>query len=370
MRTPSRRDILRTAALGAAGWPILAGAAPALGLQQIAAERGLLYGTYVRAEMLGSDPAYTHLIEREAGLVTCSCTQWSHLQPTPTRFDFAEVEANYAWARARDMKYHGHNLIWGESAPGWFRDLPSREAAAAALEQGVGAVCRHFAGRFESWEIVNEAIKLGDGRPDGLRRSVYLDRIGPEYLDIAFRAARAADPKTPLLYNDFGLECDIPYQRDKRRALLGLLDGFKKRGTPIDAVGLQSHLGYLEMQHFDEKLFSRFLDELVARGLKLMITELDVTDKGAPSDIARRDAAVADVYTRYLDVALANTAVTTVISWGLTDRNSWITSGAAGHPEVLRSDGLPERPLPFDTDCLPKPAYVAIAEALHGAPKR
>jgi endo-1,4-beta-xylanase len=370
MRRPSRRELLLGALSGIACAPTPAGAAAGSGLQKIAAERGLLYGTYVRAEMIGSDPDYTRLVEQEAGLITCSCTQLLHLQPSPSQFDFSEVEANYAWARERGIAYHGHNLIWGESAPGWFARLPDRAAAARALETAVTTVCRHFAGRFRSWEIVNEAIKLGDGRPDGLRRSVYLDQAGPEYLDIAFHAARAGDPKTPLLYNEFGFEYDIPYQSDRRRALLDLIDGFKKRGTPIDAIGLQSHLSYEYMPHFNERLFSDFLGELVARGLKLLITELDVADRGAPPDIAQRDAAVAGVYRRYLDVALANRAVTTVISWGLTDRNSWLTSAVALHPEARRVDGLPARPLPFDTNCLPKPAYVAIAEALHRAPPR
>lgn len=357
-----------SAALGAvAAAPAIA--AP-MGLQAIAAERGLLYGTYVRAEMIGSDRDYTRLVEREAGLISCSCTQLAHLEPEQGRFDYTEVETNFAWAKERGIRYHGHNLIWGKSAPPWFGNLSDKAAAASALEKGVDAACRHFAGRFDAWEIVNEAIKLGDGRSDGLRRSAYLDKIGPDYLDIAFRAARAADPKTPLFYNDFGLECETPVQRDKRRVLLAMLDGFKKRGTPIDGVGLQSHLTYEDMQHFDEKQFGTFLDELTARGLKIAITELDVTDKGAPADIAKRDTLVADIYRRYLNAALANKAVTTIISWGLTDKNSWITSGVADYPEARRSDGLPGRPLAFDANGLPKPAYVAIAEALHGAPKR
>jgi endo-1,4-beta-xylanase len=88
--------------------------------------------------------------------------------------------------------------------------------------------------------------------------------------------------------------------------LLDLIDGFKKRGTPIDAVGLQSHLSIADMASWDDKGFSRFLDELAARGLEVMLTELDCIDKGAPTDIAGRDAAVAAAYRHYLDVALAS----------------------------------------------------------------
>jgi endo-1,4-beta-xylanase len=99
-----------------------------------------------------------------------------------------------------------------------------------------------------------------------------------------------------------------------------------------------------------------------------MLTELDVVDKGAPSAIPARDAAVADTYRRYLDVALASPAVTTVINWGLTDENSWISSGKT--PEAARADGQEPRPLPFDVAGEPKPAYSAVADALKNAPLR
>ena len=99
------------------------------------------------------------------------------------------------------------------------------------------------------------------------------------------------------------------------------------------------------MATWDDKGFSRFLDDLAARGLEVMLTELDCIDKGAPSDIGGRDAAVAAACKHYLDVSLANRAVTTVINWGLSDRNSWVISG--GDPLAKRDDGLRPQPLPF-----------------------
>jgi endo-1,4-beta-xylanase len=237
-----------------------------------------------------------------------------------------------------------------------------------AVEKHVTETCRHFAGRMQSWDVVNEAILIGSGRPDQLRPHVFLDKIGPDYIDIAFRAARAADPEARLVYNDFGIEFSAADQLEKRKVLLGLLDGMKKRGTPIDAVGLQSHLSIADMAKFDDTGFSRFLDDLAARGLEVMLTELDCIDKGAPSDIAARDAAVAAAYKHYLDVALANRAVTVVINWGLSDRSSWVVSG--NDPLAKRDDGQRPRPLPFDTDLNPKPAYFAVADAMKSAPKR
>jgi endo-1,4-beta-xylanase len=366
----SRRALMLAAAAGAIYRPAFAAAdpLPTPVLRDIAGEHGLLYGSYLDYWDFHSQPDYEALAARECGLMVSARMDWDHLAPISAKQQFAEVDTDYDWARSHDMKFRGHALVWGERAPKWFADLPSRAAAVGALETHVTETCRHFAGRMQSWDVVNEAILIGSGRPDNLRPQVFLDKIGPDYLDIAFRAARAADPDAVLVYNDFGIEFNSPDQLEKRRVLLELLDGFKRRGTPIDAIGLQSHLSIANMAKWDEKGFSAFLDELAARGLKVMLTELDCIDKGAPSDIAQRDAAVAGAYKRYLDVALASPAVTTVVNWGLSDRSSWVVSG--NDPLAKRDDGLRPRPLLFDTELKPKPAYFAIAEALRGAPKR
>jgi endo-1,4-beta-xylanase len=367
---PTRRDVLRAAAQSALWLPPLAGiarAAPAEPLRQLAAERGILFGTFIHAGYLGHNEAYEAMIAREAALIVSSTMHWDEVAPTPDRTDFTEIDKVEAWARVHQLGLRGHAMLWWRAAPRWFADLSGRDAAVKAVEDHIAAMCRHFDGRLQSWDVVNEAIKANDGRRDRLRRCVFIDKIGPDYLDIAFRAARANDPKTPLVYNEFDLELDIPEHVEKRQVLLDMIDGFKKRGTPIDAVGLQSHLSTEGMAHFDERLFSNFLRALADRGLAILITENDVIDRSAPSDIIARDEAVAAAYRRYLDVALANPAVRTVVNWGLSDRDSWIDTK---NSETRRSDGLPPRPLPFDDQLRPKPAYFAIAAALAAAPPR
>jgi endo-1,4-beta-xylanase len=363
---PTRRQLL----LGAAGAALLR---PSLALaageplHRLAAQKGVAFGTYVYDEMLRREDDYTQLAERQAALVTSSAFHWAHVAPTPDKTDFSGPETVQAWTREHELGLRGHTLIWGEAAPGWFAGLPTRAAAETAFTLHVATMARHFAGQLHSWDVVNEALKVNEGHADGLRRTVFYDKIGPDYLDLAFRTAREADPKTPLVYNEFDLELDVPEQRDKRRHLLGMIDGFRKRGTPIDAVGLQSHLSTDGMAHFDEKIFAGFLQDLADRGLRVMLTELDVIDRLAPADISLRDQAVAETYRRYLDVALASKAVKTVIVWGLTDRNSWIDWV---HESTKRADGLHPRPLPFDEDFRPKPAYFAIADAFRRAPPR
>jgi endo-1,4-beta-xylanase len=342
--------------------------APAPGLRRLAADRGLLYGSFINLEDPSYGQQYRAVAANECGLNVSSRMDWGDVAPTAERTDFAGVDSDYAWGKAHDMQFQGHCLVWGEAAPHWFSALPDQAAAERALQDHVATLCRHFAGRTHSWIVVNEALLIWAGRPDGLRPQVFLNQIGPEYIDIAFNVAHENDPKARLVYNDFGVEIDIPEQNRKRGKLLDLLDGLRKRSVPVDTLGLQSHLYHELMPHFDEKQFSGFLQEIAARGFEIMISELDVVDRGAPSDIAKRDAAVASIYRRFLDVALDNRAVKTVITWGLTDRKSWIINGT--DPATRRPDKLPPRPLPFDSNYRPKPAYFAIAEAFRKAPQR
>jgi endo-1,4-beta-xylanase len=243
----TRRSFLIAAAAAACRPAIAATAEGPAGLRAVAADRGLLYGSYLDLWEFQAEPDYAALAARECGVMVSSRMDWDHLQPSPERNDFSEVDTDEAWARAHDMKFRGHALVWGERAPKWFGEVSGRAAAVDLLENHVAATCRHFAGRMQSWDVVNEAILVGAGRPDRLRPHVFLDKIGPDYIDIAFRTARASDPGARLVYNDFGVEFALPDQLEKRGVLLDLIDGLKRRGTPIDAVGLQSHLSIADM---------------------------------------------------------------------------------------------------------------------------
>ena len=91
--------------------------------------------------------------------------------------------------------------------------------------------------------------------------------------------------------------------------------------------------------------------------------------KNAPADQTVRDSLVADAYSRFLDAALDEPAVKMVVTWGLSDRHSWIVRHET-HESKWRDDGAPSRPLPFDSDLKAKPACEAIARAFANAPRR
>ena len=168
-------------------------------------------------------------------------------------------------------------------------------------------------------DVVNEALVPPDEGAQRLAPCFWLEAFGPGYLDMAFHAARAADPDALLVYNDYGCEQGAPANDRFRDHTLELLDGLLKRGVPVQALGMQGHLSAFGPK-VDQKKLRAFLAEIAARGLAMLITELDVDDEGGPSDIASRDQAVADEARRFLDVALDCPATRAVLTWGLTDR--------------------------------------------------
>jgi endo-1,4-beta-xylanase len=186
-----------------------------------------------------------------------------------------------------------------------------------------------------------------------------LTLLGQDYIELAFRTAHAADESAMLVYNDYGLELDIEWHKARRERVLQLLRDLLRSGTPVHALGIQSHLEW-GAGPFNASKFRAFLDEVAALGMKIIISELDVTDRHLGADIAERDAAVANLYSEYARVALSQRAVIAIITWGLSDRYSWLNQ----HEPARRPDGLPSRGLPLDAHLQKKPAYKALADRL------
>jgi endo-1,4-beta-xylanase len=285
---------------------------------------------------------------------------WS-VAPRPGEYHFNDAAATLAFARANRMPLTGSHLLWHEWLPAWFAGIADRAEAERLVRQHVTTLATLFAGEVYSWNVVNEAIRPEDGRPDGLRITPLLEKLGPGYIAAAFATARAADPRAKLLYNDYDMEATS--QEARRDALLRLLDQLQGQGAPIDGVGLQSHLR--PSMPPDDRRYRGFLRDIAGRGLEIAVTELDVIESGTLGSVAGRDQVVADCYARFLAIVLDEHAVSSVVIWGLSDRYSW--ENAPSRPRFRRRDGLPARPLPFDEEFRPKPAFHAIIHALKNA---
>ena len=346
-------------------------AAETLALRELAAQRGLLYGTTISAAQITGDRPFVDLVRQEAGLVVAENEmKWQVMnRGAPGDDDYGPADTIAAFAAANDLVLRGHNLLWYHRTPSWFFDLPSPQDQERAVVEHIKQLAGRYRGRIHSWDVVNEPIEPKDGRPDGLRTAVFLETLGPEYLDLAYRTARDADPGARLVVNEYDVELDAPEHEARRIALLHLLEQMQRSGTPVDAVGIQAHLTALGGPPFSATRLRRFLADVASLGLTIQITELDVTDEHAPADITVRDRLVAEVYRRFLDTALDEPAVKMVVTWGLSDRHSWIVRRET-YQAKWRTDGVASRPLPFDADLEPKPAFDAIAQAFAHAPQR
>jgi len=348
-----------------------------------AASRGLLFGCAVAPALLDKDPAYAALIRDQASIVVAeNVMKWGPLRPTPSIYNFDPADALVAFAERNHMKIRGHNLCWHRQLPTWFSSVATPASARALLVAHIETVAGRYAGRMHSWDVVNEAIDPKDGRPDGFRLSPWLKLAGDDYIELAFHTARRADPQALLTYNDYGIENETPEAEAKRAAVLLLLRRLRARRVPIDAVGIQSHISAAPNQspavQSTEPKFTygpglvRFLSDLRDLDLQVFLTELDVNDRALPPSIPDRDRAVADTYQRYLSTVLADPAVKAVLTWGITDRYTWLNG------EDARADKLPERPLPFDSGSAgavanpaayhPKPAFFSLRESLNPLP--
>ncbi len=373
---PSRRRFLAAglAVLGtgaAASRPSPSRAAETIALRKLAAQKGLLYGTTISAAQITGDLPFVDLVRQEAGLVVAENEmKWQVInRGAPGDDDYAPADTIANFAAANKLVLRGHNLLWYHRTPTWYFDLPDRTAQERAVVDHIAQLAGRYRGRIHSWDVVNEPIEPKDGRPDGLRTAVFLETLGPEYLDLAYHTARNTDPNARLVVNEYDIELDAPEQEARRIALLHLLEGMRRSETPVDAVGIQAHLSAAGGPPFSPSLLRRFLAEIASLGLTIQITELDVTDENVPADVTVRDNLVADTYRRFLDTALDEPAVKMVVTWGLSDRHSWIVRRET-YQAKWRTDNAASRPLPFDADLEPKPAFNAIAGAFAHAPRR
>ena len=348
-------------------------AAPPDSLDAIAVSKGRRFGSAIGMGQY-PDPRYRALIEAECGVIVPENElKMQAVHPVgPDNFDFTRADTLVDYATQHGLLVRGHNLIWHHPQwmPKWsetydYGPKPD-EKVAEILTNHVDTVCKRYADRIFTWDVVNEAV---DNKTGVMRETAFSKAMGsPEaVLDLAFRTASAAVPKCELVYNDYmswdsELHCG---------GVLHLLEGFRKRDVPVDTLGLQSHLS--AKQGMDrggfgaaqEKAWRGFLDAVTGMGYKLQITEFDVNDTAVPGDFTDRDAAVADLTKAYLDCTLSYPQVSVVMVWGMSDRYSWLQ-----HNQTRREDGLPLRCCPYDAEFKPHPMREAIAASLGGAKAR
>ncbi len=329
--------------------------------------------------------------------------KWALIHPRPGAdgYDFGPADAFVNFGLSNQMSLAGHTLVWHAQTPNWVfagtnpppsvtntapspiadrgtdrTNAPgrgrfgpgfgggsfgrytgpraSREELLERMRDHIHTVVGRYQGKIKVWDVVNEAI--ADGGTNILRNSLWLEIIGPDYIAKAFQYAHEADPQAILRYNDYGLENPA-----KRQKLLALIKSLQEQKVPVMAIGSQAHLNVSA----SFETMDRALAEIATLGLPIHITELDVnsaaggqrttgaevaanasaTQGGLVDDANRRLAeAYAGIFRAFLK---HRDSVKVVTFWGPNDANSWRANG---------------KPLLFDSNNQPKPAFDAVVE--------
>ncbi|MFC0567663.1 non-reducing end alpha-L-arabinofuranosidase family hydrolase [Plantactinospora siamensis] len=336
MKRPRRPGRYRLVMAAAASALAVAGAAlvvpgtaqAASTLGAAAAQSGRYFGTAIAAGRLG-DSNYTTIAAREFNMVTPENEMKPDAtEPNQNQFNFSAGDQIYNWATSHGMRVRGHTLAWHSQQPGWMQQL-SGSALRNAMINHINGVMAHYKGKLAAWDVVNEAFN-----EDGSRRQSNLQATGNDWIEVAFRTARAADPGVKLCYNDYNIE---NWSYAKTQGVYRMIQDFKSRGVPIDCVGLQTHFtgGSSLPSNFQTTLSS-----FAALGVDVALTEADVTNAST---------------TQYAGLTQACMNVQRCIGitvWGVRDSDSWRSS---------------ESPLLFDGGGNKKPAYTSVLNALNAA---
>lgn len=347
-------------------------------------------------DLTSNNDSYQTSIKTQYDIVTPeNCMKPQSIHPSEDTYNFKTADAMVDWCQANGLKVWGHTLGWHAQTPTWFfqavnpkteeaqparrpgmgfdrnaprlsmdemwtksikGDLASKKVALERLEKHIKTVVGRYKGRIIGWDVFNESIvDGGDGLTEGLRTFSWYKVVGPEVITKAFKWAHQADPKAKLYYNDYNIEQGAVQNKGKHASSMLLLKRLIKEGAPITGVGIQGHW------HLDTNLadVEKAIENYASLGLKVSITELDVTATGDNSGafgVNQGDRKIpaenylkqAEVYKKLFEIFMRYTdVIERVTFWGLSDTRSW----RRGQDALL-----------FDGQLNPKPAYNAVIE--------
>lgn len=308
-------------------------------------------GAAISPTLLTSKPAYRQTLEREFSSITSENHLKMHLvHPEKDRYDWTNGNTIVDFASQTGKRMHGHALLWHQAVPAWVTAFKGDSLAWEGLVRDhIQTVVKQYRGKIAAWDVVNEAF-LDDGT---LRPTIWLEHLGPDYVARCFQYARQADPSVKLFYNEYGQE----YSAKKLAAMLAMVADFRKRGIPIDGVGLQMHT---HIDHPDAQI-ENAIRQAAATGLLVHISELDirVNQPKAPNFVPtdalwQRQKAKFEFVAKTYRTVVPKAQQHGITTWNVSDGDSWI-------PKFCQCEDFP---LPFDKDLKKKPAYDGFLNGL------
>lgn len=343
-------------------------------MRTLADPKGFNIGTVFSYDLLNPNdrrysPQYAALVARECNMVVTQNDFKIHRMidvtqsgsPRPA-IRWAPTDRFVQHFRRRNIAVRGHTIIWNRHVD----DLPffetmSAEEIASFQDWYVETMMGRYRGRVASWDVVNEPAVPGGGagENDGYRDGPYFAAYGEKYVAEAYKRARAADPQAQLVLNDFAFAWASPWAKRQRDNFLRILDRALDDGAPIDAVGFQSHL--IMDDHLSQDAFMAYVEQIRARDVKILITEMDVEEPVSARSNEERDERLAAYVRDYLQPLMDDRIIDTIVWWGLSDLRT------TQYAEAMSANSTSEfrpRPAPYDVDYRPKAMRVMMGDLI------
>lgn len=323
-------------------------------LKALAAEHGVRLGNHAIYSRLREEP-YTDILTTQFDFALADNTpNWyftdGGLRPSPTGYDFAQMDQVIGFAEAHDMPIQAHHYVWGEEKwlPDWLKNGAYDPGQLRAfMKDHILTVGGRYKGRIAEWTVVNEAFSRGQGLY-GLR-DWWADHTGGKgYIDEAFGWARQADPAAKLVLNDFQNESLNTVSNE----MYGYIKEARARGVPIDGIGMQMHIDGAHPPQKNEVIAN--MKRFGELGVEVYVTEFDVNMSDLPVDDAGKDRIAANIYYEMLSACIESKVCRSFAYLGITDKETWYN--------YLGLTGA--RPLMFDRNYNPKPAFFSTRRAL------
>lgn len=288
------------------------------------------------------------------------------IHPEWNRYNFEMPDKLVAYAKKHNMVVNGHTLIWHSQLPPFIRRVKDADSVRLFFKDHIQTIARRYDGQIYSWDVVNEALNE-DGT---MRKSIFLEKLGDDFVVEAFRLAEKAAPNTKLYYNDYNIE-----QPRKRAGAIELIKKVQNAGVRIDGVGIQGHW---HIDHLPLNEIEKSIQEFSALGIDVMFTELDISVLPNPRDVVGADVNQRALYEAKLNpykeglpdsiqTKLAKCyedlfrlfltykdKISRVTFWGVDDGHTWLN----GFPVRGRTN----YPLLFDREYKPKPAFYKVID--------
>lgn len=318
-------------------------------MRNLADKKNLTFGVAIQAGDI-YDPATIALYTDNFNLFVPENTfKWKNIRPTLKFWNWSDMDKMVDFAEQNKIKMKGHTFVWHQQNPPYLDSLKTRDDAIAMLNEHITTIMTRYKGRIYEYDVANEVLNE-DGT---MRDTIWLRIIGPDYLDIAFKTAREADPKARLILNDYNNEYAGTAKGD---GFYTLVKDLKERNIPIDGVGLQLHM--IAKDPIKEAALRKNIQRFNDLGLFVSFTEIDV--RVAVPLTPEKEKEQTAAYKKLMEIALTEPNAGSFIVWGYTDKKSWIPATFPGYGDAHL----------FDREVNPKPVWAELKTMLAEAKAR